>query len=194
MTSELEYYKYSSSKTFFWITLGVVLTIVILGYVETRPNIDVVFPVTALAIAIASVVYLKLSNSYLEIKDGRTLVNRGYRELGHDVLDIYDIKYIYRLPQFSFRGAGTIMVIYLCGEDGKLKHSIVREVNYSDKNLKRFLTKITQINPNVDIDPEYLKFLARPDEVDDNFKFSDTSTRNTKESIESMLHAKGESW
>ena len=40
-------------------------------------------------------------NTYLEVQDKRTLINSGYRSIGKDTINIFDIKYIYRYPILS---------------------------------------------------------------------------------------------
>lgn len=194
MTSEPQTYVYPSSKTFFWITLLVVSFISISGYLETRPTLDIVLMAASLATLIIGVVYLKLANTYLEIRDNRTIVNKGYREFGRDEMDIYDIKYVYRIPQFPIKSLGTIMVMYVKGDDDKLKHSIVREVNYTDKALLGILTKLKEINPRIELDPEYEAFLKKGESGGKAFSFSDSPTKNTKQSVEDRLREKWETW
>ena len=52
-------------------------------------------------------------NSYLEIRDKRTLINKGNRTFGHDEVDIYDIKYVLRAQAFLMKSWGCrMMIIY----------------------------------------------------------------------------------
>jgi hypothetical protein len=126
--------------------------------------------------------------TYLEIQDERMLVNSGYHDFGKDIIDIHDIKYIYRIPQFIVAWyGGSLMMIYHRDEQGGIRHSALRERNYSDETLKKFLLRIKTIKPTIEIDPEYQDFLKG------NLRLSQSS-KNTVASVEERLKAKGESW
>lgn len=126
--------------------------------------------------------------TYLEIQDERNLINRGYHDFGKDILDIHDIKYIFRVPQFPLAWfGGSLMVIYSTDNTGELRHSALRERNYSEETLVKFLRRIKEIKTSIELDPEYIAFL------DGKIVLRDAS-ENTVASVEERLKAKGESW
>lgn len=139
-------------------------------------------------------IYFTNRNTYLEIRDKRTLKNSGYRDIGSDTLDIFDIKYIYRIPAFIWRSWGSLMIIYVKDAKGQLRHSALREVNYSNDTLKRFLRRVKQINPSIELDQEYLDFL------DGKYDYEERSfgrwvwSKNTVAGVEARLREKGEKW
>jgi hypothetical protein len=136
--------------------------------------------------------YYSHKYTYLEIRDKRTLVNRGYHTFRYDTLDIYDIKYIYRVPAFIHGRWGSLMVIYLQDQTGTLKHSAVREHAYSNDSLKQFLTRIKEINPSIELDTEYEEFLAGTLGPQNEYGFKNIKTKNTVKSVEDRLRTKGE--
>jgi hypothetical protein len=125
--------------------------------------------------------------TYLEIHDSRTLINSGYRTFGKDTIDIFDIKYIYRHPEFIIRYYGSRMVFYIKGEDGRLRRSSLREVNFANDTLVRFLKRIKEIRPTIELDPEYEKIIKGEMDLND-------ASGNTVASVEARLRAKGETW
>ena len=116
-----------------------------------------------------------------------TLINSGYRSIGKDTIDIFDIKYIYRYPNFILKWYGSRMVFYIQMPNGKLRQSSLREVNYSNDTLRSFLKRIKKIKPNIELDPEYEKFLQEKLWLED-------SSENTIASVEERLREKGEVW
>lgn len=86
------------------------------------------------------------------------------------------------------------MVIYIKGDGGKLKHSALRESNYSNENLKNILTRLKQLNPSIELDPEYEDFLSGKLGSQNPWGFNNLGTKNTKKSVEDRLRAKGEAW
>jgi FMN-dependent NADH-azoreductase len=79
------------------------------------------------------------------------------------------------------------MVIYSRNPEGKITHSPVREVSYSQKTLKSFLTELKRLNPDIELDPEYEQFLAGTYSLR-------TITKHTMQSVEQKLRDKGERW
>jgi hypothetical protein len=71
--------------------------------------------------------------------------------------------------------------------DGKLRQSSLREVNYLNDRLRDFLRRIRQIEPSIELDPEYEKFLEEKLYLED-------ASENTVASVEARLKAKGEQW
>jgi hypothetical protein len=68
-------------------------------------------------------------------------------------------------------------MIYHRDEQGGIRHSALRERNYSDETLKKFLLRIKTIKPTIEIDPEYQDFLKG------NLRLSQSS-KNTVASVE----------
>ncbi len=79
------------------------------------------------------------------------------------------------------------MVFYIKMSDGKLRQSSLREVNFSEETIVNFLQRIKQINPNIELDPEYEKIIAGKLE-------KNSPSENTVASIEARLKEKGETW
>ena len=122
-----------------------------------------------------------------EDSDKRKIINSGYWDIRKDTVDIFDIKYIYRFPHMIIKGWGSRMVLYVKTEDGKLRQSSIREVNYSNDTLVQFLKRIEEINPNIELDNEYQKI------IEGEIEFSDAS-QNTVKEVEQRLRDKGEKW
>jgi len=157
-----------------------------MGGLFNRPLDDIVFGLS-LAFFILIIIYLSVINTYLEIKNGRRLINSGYFSLSKQETDIFDIKYIYRYPHFILKWYGSRMVFYVKMPDNKLKQVSLREANYSNETLRGFLKRLLKINPRIELDPEYEKFLAEKLWLED-------ASENTIESVEARLRKKGETW
>ena len=145
---------------------------------------------TAGAIALAGLLLVAWTQKtiYLEIQNSRTLINSGYYDFKKDTLDIHDIKYIYRVPQFIIRYfGGSLMVIYIKDDNGGIRHSPLRERNYPEATLKKFLLRIKALKPTIELDPEYEAFLA--DKIDLH-----SASQNSVEGVEQRLRDKGETW
>lgn len=138
--------------------------------------------------------YLLWKNTYLEIEHHRILKNSGYRDIGSDTLDIVDIKYIYRIPAFVWRSGGSLMMIYTKDAHGELRYSALREVNYSNDTLKRFLRRLRQIKPSIELDQEYEDFLAGKYDYEERSFGRWVWSKNTVASVEARLREKGEKW
>jgi hypothetical protein len=129
-----------------------------------------------------------LKTTHLEITDSRLLKNSGYHDFGDDIIDIRNIKYIYRVPQFPLAWfGGSLMVIYHTDENGKIRHSALREINYSSDTLKKFLLRMKEIKSTIELDAEYLLIL------EDKRSFRESSD-NTVATVEQRLRDKGEKW
>jgi hypothetical protein len=136
---------------------GVIL--IFLGYKERGFDSASLQGVGILLLLILFLVWSQF-RSYLEIRDLRELIIRGQLDFGHTSLDIFSIKYIRRTPAFLLKTWGSFIVIYVTDQEGKLKHSTIREKNYTKNTIKGFLKRITDINPHIDLDPEYQDLLA----------------------------------
>jgi len=125
---------------------------------------------------------------YLEIQDGRNLLNAGYSDFGDDLLDIHGILYIYRMPQYPLKWyGGSLMVFCLRDEKGNLRCTALRERAYAEKTLRKFLLRIKEIKPTIELDPEYEAFLRGEILLWD-------ASKNTPASVEKRLREKGEKW
>jgi hypothetical protein len=179
-----------------YITLTVIAVIFLLGFLEKNiihtPSDYLVSG--GIASLLFLLIYVTTINTYLEIQDQRTLRNSGYRDIGYDNFDILNIKYIYRASAFIWRSGGSLMLIYIRDEDGRLKLSKVREVNYPNDTLKRFLRRITQLNPSIELDQEYSNFLSGKYDDEDRSFGRWVKSSNSIADIEARLHTKGEKW
>ncbi len=79
------------------------------------------------------------------------------------------------------------MVIYHRDENGNIRHSALRERNYSPTTLKSFLCRLIAINPLIEIDPEYREFLNGRLELK-------APSKNSVATVEQRLRDKGEVW
>lgn len=163
-----------------------ILALLWAGDFATRAKSDLLV-FGGMSLIFLALIYFSTKREYLEIIDGRTLINSGYREIGKDIIDIRDITYVYRYPNLRLKSYGSRMVIYVKGDDGKLRQSSVREVNFSESTLERFLRRLKQIKSNIELDSEYEAFL------NGTLLLTDASN-NTVASVENRLTAKGERW
>jgi hypothetical protein len=181
--------RFKSKMTGIYIISVFIVAMIFLGDSQDRQyglNLDTLEIVALATVLFLFVCYLKWT-TYLEIQDCRWLINSGFREFGTDKIDIFDVKYIYRYPNFILKWYGSRMVFYIKAVDGKLQRSSVREVNFSNDTLRRFLKRVKQIKPSIELDPEYDLFL------EEKLYLEDTSD-NTVASVEARLKEKGEVW
>lgn len=177
----------ASHSSLYWTTL-LVIGLPLLGYIDRGFALfDNIIPIicASLLIIVATIwhektTYLQLSESYL--------INSGYRSFGKDNIKISRIKYITRIPQTALPFVGpSLMVIYSTLDDGRIAHCYVREFSYDELVLKQFLTRIKELNPNIELDTEYQEVLQDKRELR-------TKTENTVQSAEKKLKDKGEVW
>ncbi len=179
-----------TSSVFSFVSFAVVIVLLcILGYVErglpTKDNILIV--IVLVSIGVLNELWFK-RGTYLEIKNTNELINSGYHSFRKDTLEIGKIKYITRIPQTALPFVGpSLMLIYSRRPDGVIAHSTVREYSYDESTLKRFLARLKEINPAIELDPEYEEFLREE-------RLLRTKTNNTAKSVEQMLRGKGEKW
>jgi hypothetical protein len=181
--------RFKSKMTGIYIISVFIVAMFFLGDSQDRPyglNLDTLEIVALASVLFLFVCYLKWT-TYLEIQDGRWLINSGFRNFRTDKIDIFDVKYIYRYPNFILKWYGSRMVFYIKTADGKLHRSSVREVNFSNDIMRAFLKRIKQLNPSIELDQEYELFLQ------EKLYLEDTSD-NTVESVEARLKEKGERW
>ncbi len=181
--------RYSGGYRLFIVVLIVLGASLVNGYINTGvPTAENIEILVVLGVSILLGVYLSTRNTYLEIQDDRTLVNSGYHDFGKDIIAIHDIKYIYRVPQFIVAWyGGSLMVIYHKDTQNGIQHSALRERNYNQDTLKRFLLRIKEIKPTIELDSEYQEFLKG------NLELRSPS-KNKIEQVEQRLRDKGERW
>jgi hypothetical protein len=76
--------------------------------------------------------------------------------------------------------------------NGTLWQSSVRERNYTGESIKRFLTRIKQLNPSMELDETYADLVAGKFEA---YKLTACWQRKTGRDVEKyILRAKGETW
>ncbi len=180
--------KYQSSLTIVYIVAGSFPLYVLLGYIERGTDvfkvIDIMLVLGTLALLFIlwdrRTTYLQLSQSHF--------TNSGYHSFRKDTIEISKIKYITRIPQTALPFVGpSSMVIYSTLVDGRIAHCFVREYSYDEPVLKQFLTKIKDLNPNIELNTEYEEFLQDKRELKHK-------TSNTMQTVEQMLRDKGEIW
>jgi hypothetical protein len=164
------------------------LLMFVLGYHERHVQFDQhTFILVLFALGAVLYAFWDSTRLYLEVRDDRTIVNSGYRTFGNDILDIRDIKYIYRARAFPVWFGPSLMLIYTTDDKGELRHSVVREQPYAQGTLKQFLLRIKTLKPTIELDPEYEAFLT------DQIELRDAS-KNSIASIEKRLRDRGEHW
>lgn len=178
--------RFKSSMYLVYLALGAIAFVIYAGNYNDWTFNDYLEGVV-LVLGLFLIVFFSTISTYLEIQDNRWLINSGYRTFGKDKIDIFDIKYIYRFPQFILKWYGSRMVFYIKTPDGKLRQSSQREINFSEDKLIQFLKRIKQLNPNIELDAEYEKILNG--EMEKN-----NPSENTVASIEGRLKEKGEVW
>jgi hypothetical protein len=181
--------RFQSGYRLIVLTVVTVLGLLVVGYHEHHVALDrnTLIVITLFLAVIVSTIKDRL-NTHLEITDSRLLTNSGYHDFGDVIIDIRDIKYIYRVPQFPLAWfGGSLMVIYHTDEKGGIRHSALRETNYPEDTLKRFLLRMKEIKPTIELDSEYEKILS------DKLGFRDAS-ENTVATVEHRLRDKGEQW
>lgn len=189
--------RFGSSLQRLYVILGAIALIFLFGILNERNvkhTLNDYLVSGGLAAALFLFVYFLTKNTFLEIQNQRVLKNSGYRDIGSDTIDIFYIKYIYRAPAFIWRSGGSLMLIYARDEKGHLKYSALREVNYSNDTLKRFLRRVKQINPSIELDREYLDFLAGKYDYEYRSFGAWVPSKNTIASVEARLREKGEKW
>jgi hypothetical protein len=181
--------RYKGGYRLFLVVLILLIGLIVNGYVnDAIPSVENLKLLALLGFFILSLVYFSTLNTYLEIQDERTLVNSGYHDFGKDIIAIHDIKYIYRVPQFIVAWyGGSLMVIYHKDTQNGIQHSALRERNYNQDTLKRFLLRIKEIKPTIEIDSEYQEFLKG------NLELRSPS-KNKVEQVEQRLRDRGERW
>ncbi len=178
--------RFKSSMTLLYVFVSAVaLSVFVADYKDWLLN-DYLFAVSISAILLI-IVYLSTIHLYLEIQNNRTLINSGYNTFGKNEIDIFNIVYIYRHPEFILKWYGSRMVFYIRIPEGKLRQSSLREINYSNETIIKFLTRIKEINPNIELDHEYKKIIKG--EIEKN-----EPSHNTLKSVEARLQEKGENW
>jgi hypothetical protein len=181
--------RFESRNTYIVAVLAFVAAILFLGFSENKLLYFRQDPLVSgglIFLLIAFGIYLKVT-MFVEIQDDRWLVNSGYYTFWNQKFDIFDVKYIYRYPNFVLKWYGSRMVFYIRTPDGKLRQSSLREVNYSNDTLRAFLKRIKQIKPSIELDLEYEKFLEEKLYLED-------ASQNTVSSVEARLKEKGERW
>ena len=175
------------------VTFSVAFTgIFLLGFLERGLDHDFLEGVVIILLVLGFLIWTKL-NTFLQLKNKRTVVNSGYRSFRKDICDVYDVKYVFRVPQFTWKHfGGSLMILYVKGDDGKLRHSIVREVNYKDQTLKEFLKRITTLNPSIELDKQYRDFLEGKLGGENQPRFVRTPANRTPAQVEELLREKGE--
>ena len=185
----MEKERFTSGYGLIWLTLIGVVALLTVSYRERGfvPNQDT----SVMLLLFFGGIILTLifrTTTYLEIQNSRTLINSGYYDFKKDTLDIHDIKYIYRVPQFIMRYfGGSLMMIYIKDDNGGIRHSAIRERPYPEATLKKFLLRIKALKPTIELDPEYEAFLA--DKIDLH-----SASQNSVEGVEQRLRDKGETW
>lgn len=166
----------------------VTLALLVLGYIQNGlPQLGVALKIIACVIFLAVVSLLSRKATYLQIDNG-ILFNKAYRSFGHDEILISRIKYIYRIPATIFTWAGpSTMLIYSRRHDGVITHSKVREAAFDQETIKSFLLRIKDLNPHIELDPEY-------EEVISGTRKLSRPTKNSVHSVEQRLRDKGEKW
>ena len=160
----------------------------LLGYLERGEAMfeDISYIVFSVILIIVAVIWHE-KTTYLLLNQSH-LINSGYRSFGKDTIKLSRIKYITRIPQTALPFVGpSLMLIYSTRDDGVIAHAAVREYSYDEPVLKQFLTRIKELNPSIELDPEYQEFL-------NDQRVLRTKTNNTVQSVEQMLRAKGERW
>jgi hypothetical protein len=150
--------RYRAKNDLLWLTIVAVAVIAWAGDLIHRPFNEILISGGLLS-AMLLIVILSNSTTYLEIQDMRTLVINGYRELGKDSINLFDIIFIGRTKNFPLKQYGSRMVFYIKMPDGSLVHSSQREINFSNKTLIKFLKRIKQLNPRIVLDHEYESML-----------------------------------
>lgn len=169
--------------------IAIVLIVCAIGVGQNPLPSNLVYPaIMAILIAIVAAVTAVL-NTYLII-EGHTLINSGYRSFGKDKLDIRHIKYICRQSTFVWKSSGSTMVVYLTDDDGKLRYTALKEVNWKDEMLKRFLLKLLEIKSTIELDPEYKNFLDG--KYDESGGLKRYHSSGTAQSINEFLKSRGE--
>lgn len=168
--------------------LLIIIGLPLLGYIDRGTGIfkDMMPIIASLSLVVIAVVW-HYKTTYLRLTEN-TLTNRGYHSFRDDTLEIDKIRYITRIPQTALPFVGpSLMLIYVRRPDGVIAHSTVREYSYDEAILRRFLTRIKEINPAIELDPEYEEFLRGE-------RILRTKTGNTTGSVEKWLRDKGERW
>jgi hypothetical protein len=182
--------RFQSSPTLIFFVAGCVFVIGVLGHYEMPDNPHFLEGVVLGVVTVLLVIAFN-RNTFIEIREGRTLINSGFYTFMRPELDVRDIKYVYRIPAFLWRSWGSLMVIYIKGDDGRLRQTTLREVNYTNDTLRRLLQRLKALKPTLEFDPEYEAFLRG--EYDDDGGLNRRS-ENTVASLEARLREKGETW
>ena len=177
---------YKSNNSLIWLTLGFIGVTYWAGDMLTK-SLHENLIAASLCGFLLLIVYHSSETEHLEIENEKILVNSGYDWFRKQRLNINDIKYIYRKPQFIIKWYGSRMMIITKDSTGKLTESDLREVNFSEGTLIRFLKRIKELNPKIELDPEYEMMLKGE-------LFKNDPSENTTESIEKRLRDKGEKW
>jgi hypothetical protein len=177
---------FASSVYLVYIFVAAIAGYFLIGNFTARPLNDFLF-FSAFAMGTLLLVYLSTIHTYLEIQDNRWLINSGYRTFGKDRIDIFDIKYVYRFSELILKWYGSRMVFYIKTEDGTLRQSSQREINFSNDKIIEFLKRIKQINPRIELDQEYEEIIKGEMETS-------SASENTVASVEARLKEKGERW
>lgn len=180
--------KFPSSLTIVYVVAGSFLAYLFLSDFERGNEILRIIPVIfVLGVLSLLVIIWDRKTTFLQLSQSH-FTNSGYRSFGKDTIQISKIKYITRIPQTALPFVGpSLMVIYSTLDDGHIAHCYVREFSYEELVLKQFLTRIKDLNPNIELDTEYQEFLQ------DNRELR-TKTSNTVQSVEQKLKDKGEVW
>lgn len=150
-----------SNGELFFASIFFVVAISILGFLKgTVSLVNFDLRLLVLALLYISFFWFLKNNTYIAILNGREMVNSGQREFFKDRFDIYNVKHIERVSAFSWRHWGSNMMIYLDNGDGVLRHSFIREANYSEESLKAILRIFLEVNPSIDLNEQYKELLS----------------------------------
>lgn len=148
----------------FWLIIVAVLVGFWAGDVVARPMNEIINAVL-IALTVISIYLLSIVNTYIEIRERRTLTISGYWSFRKDEIDILSIKYIYRYPDYIIKGYGSRMAIYLRDVDKTIRQVSIIESSYTGEKIIELIKILKGINPNVELDAEYQQILEGTREI-----------------------------
>jgi hypothetical protein len=150
--------RFGARNFYVWLYIVIAAVLAYAGDIIHRPLNEILISL-GLIIGLLVIVYVSTATTYFEIQDLSTLIINGYRNFGKDNIPLFDIIFIGRTKNFPLKQYGSRMVFYIKMPDGTLAHSSQREINFSNETLIKFLTRLKQLNPRIELDHEYERII-----------------------------------
>lgn len=163
--------KYYSSWSDTILISAILLAMALFGYFEYGLTESFLEGTVLMPIVIIILLYGRLSTR-IEINE-RTLSNFGFRNFGHDEMDIFSIRYIGRAQSLPWKSGGSLMIFYGLNKNDEIIQTSLRERAYNSDTLLDILRSVKKINPHIMFDETYKEFL----EVDNEEKLNQINPR-----------------